>query len=265
MRPPVAGAVAARGHPLDSSRPRRRHREGAQGDVGRPSIERPAQRFPALMAAPLRAASSPATGVAIVPPMRRTGQGGRHGVVIVEPLAVVLVTVASANVDFGRASGPSGDRGERQAQLRLLTMPLASVRRLLDRDEQAAAQLGAEVQSTSCGGMRAAGWPVCQGSSGVPLSCLAGVGRYPRCDWSVSRAQDRVAYSEPTTVAFRDNIGADQALCLAHPAPTLRHITCLAVVTASPPARAVLGEVTGQSCLISSPVPSLVQGRPRDG
>jgi len=187
------------------------------------------------------------------------------GVVIVDPLTVVAGPVASANVGFGRASGPSGDRGERQAQLRLLTMPLASVRGPFDRGEQAAAQLGAEVQSTCCGGMRAAGWPVRQGSSGVPLSCLAGVGRYPRCDRSVSCAQDRVAYSEPTTVVLRDNVGADQTLCRAHPSPTLRHITCLVVVTASLPARAILGELTGQSCLISSFVPWLVQGRPRDG
>jgi hypothetical protein len=70
---------------------------------------------------------------------------------------------------------------------------------------------------------------------------------------------------EPTTVVLRDAIGTEQALCLSHPAAALRHITCLTVVTTSRPARDVLGEVNGQNCVSSPPVPPLVQGGPRGG
>ena len=74
-----------------------------------------------------------------------------------------------------------------------------------------------------------------------------------------------LASGEPTTVGLRDFTGPEQALCLSHPAAALRHITCFALVTASRPARDVLGDVTGQNCLSSPPVPPLVPGRPRDG
>lgn len=188
-------------------------------------------------------------------------------VVDVDPLAVLPVTAASASAAFARAADSSRDRDERQEQLRSLTTTLASVRRLLDRCEQVAAQLAVELDSTGCVGVCAAEWPVCQGCPGVPLSYSAGVGRCPRCDRTVECARDRFACGESTTVVLRDATGTEQALCLSHAAATLRHITCLAVVTASRPARAVLGEVTGQSCVISRHVPPLVhlQGRPRGG
>lgn len=74
-----------------------------------------------------------------------------------------------------------------------------------------------------------------------------------------------LASGEPTTVVLRDAIGTEQALCPSHPAAALRHITCFALVTASRPARAVLGEVTGQSCVICPLVTPLVPGGPCGG
>ncbi len=178
-------------------------------------------------------------------------------VVDVDPLAVLPVTAASASAAFARATDPSRDRVERREQLRSLRTTLASVRRLLDRCEQAATQLAAELDATRGGQACSAGWAVCQGCQGVPLSCSDGVGQCPRCERTVQLDRGRFACGEPTAVVLRDAIGTEQALCLSHAAAAMRHSACLKVVTASRPARAVLGEFAGHSCGISRHLPGL--------
>lgn len=183
------------------------------------------------------------------------------GDVDVDPLAVLPLTAASARVTFARATDPSRDRAERQEQLRSLTTMLASVRRLVDRCELVVTQLAAEFNSTGWGRACAAGWVVCPDCPGGALSCSAGVGRPPRCGWMVKCVQGRFACGEPTTIVLWDATCSEQAPCLSHVAAIPRHISCIAVVTASGPVRAVLGEVTDQRCVICPPLPSLVQRR----
>ncbi|MEX2289090.1 MAG: hypothetical protein WD794_02030 [Mycobacteriales bacterium] len=108
----------------------------------------------------------------------------------------------------------------------------------------------------------------------LPVTASASAGFARGVDFSRGRDERQeqlrplttaLASGEPTTVVFRDAIDPEQLLLPSHAASALRHITCLAVVSAPRPAQAVLGEVAGQSCMISQQVHVLVPGRPCGG
>ena len=159
------------------------------------------------------------------------------GVVEVDPLAVLPIIAAAASAAFARATDPGRDSTERQGQLRSLRSLLASVRRQLDESEQAVARL-----TTELGSIR-------------------------RCQRTVQLNRDHVACEERATVVLRDAAGTEQALCLSHAAAAIRRTHNLAVVSASRPDRAALGEVAGESCVARRHVGLLVdsQGGPRGG
>lgn len=94
-----------------------------------------------------------------------------------------------------------------------------------------------------------------------------GVDGCARCERTVRLDRGRLGCGEPSTVVLRDATGTEQALCLSHAAAAIRHTRYLAVVSASRPDQAALGEVAGESCVVrrhgSLPVDS--QGGPRDG
>ncbi len=175
------------------------------------------------------------------------------GVVEVDPLSVLPITAASASAAFARATDPGRDFTERQEQLRSLRSMLASVRRQLDQSEQAVARLTAELDSTRAWWRCSAGGAVCR--------------RCPLCERTVPREAGRFACDEPSTVVLRDATGTEQALCLWHAAAAIRRTRSLAVVSASRPDRAALGEVAGESCVARRHVGLLVdrQGGPRGG
>ncbi len=189
------------------------------------------------------------------------------GVVEVDPLAVLPVTAVSASAAFAGATDPSCDRVERQEQSRSLTTTLASVRRLLDRCEQAATQLVSALDSARHGQACSVGWAVCQRCPGVPLSCSACVGRCPRCDRTTRFDSGRFACGEPITIILRDATGTEQAVCLSHAAAALRQSAHFPVVTASRPDRAVLAEIACEGSVICgrSPRPGAAHGRRRGG
>lgn len=108
---------------------------------------------------------------------------------------------------------------------------------------------------------------MCRHCLGATLSVSEGVGRCPRCERTVPRKAGRFACGEPSTVVLRDATSTEQALCLSHAAAATRHTRYLAVVSASRPDRAALGEVAGESCVVRRHVGLLVdaQGGPRGG
>lgn len=189
------------------------------------------------------------------------------GVVEVDPLAVLPITAASASAAFARATDPGRDFTERQEQLRSLRSMLASVRRQLDQSEQAVARLTTELGWVRRGQTCSTEWAVCRRCLVAPLSPSAGVGRCPRCQRTVPLDRDHFACGERATVVLRDATGAEQAMCMSHAAAAIRRTRNLAVVSASRPDRAALGEVAGESCVVrrhvSLPVDS--QGGPRSG
>ncbi len=216
------------------------------------------------MPSPSSAASSPATDVAIVQRMRPNRPGSFSWESTTSTRWRCCPSRPPQRVPpFARAADGSRDRDERQEQLRFLTTMLASVRWLLDRFEQAAAQLAAELGSTRCGGCirhrKAVGVP---GQFGVPLNCPAGFGRCPRCN----RRSSALETPSPTASRPPSSCGTPRARnrpCVCRRLrPRCGHDNCLAVVTASRAARSVLGDITGQSCLISRHVSLLVQGGP---
>lgn len=189
------------------------------------------------------------------------------GVVEVDPLAVLPITAASASAAFARATDPGRDFTQRQEQLRSLRSMLASVRRQLDQSEQAVARLTTELGSICCGRACSTGWAVCRRCLVAPLSRSAGVGRGPRCQRTVQLDRDHFACGERATVVLRDATGAEQGLCMSHAVAAIRRTRNLAVVSASRPNRAVLGEVAGESCVVRRHASLLVdsKGAPRDG
>ncbi len=189
------------------------------------------------------------------------------GVVDVDPLAVLPITAASASAAFARAADPGRDLTERQEQLRSLTSTLASVRRQLDHSEQAVARLTEELDSTRSRRTCSAGWAVCQRCLGAPLTGSAGIGHCLRCEQTVRLDPGRFGCAEPSTVVMRDATGTEQALCLSHAAATIRRTPHLIIVSASRRDRAVLDEVSHESCVIGRNLSPLVdrQGRPRGG
>ncbi len=189
------------------------------------------------------------------------------GVVDVDPLAVLPITAAAASATFARAADAGRDLGERQEQLRSLRSMLTTVRRHLDLCEQAAARLAAELDSTLSGRRCSAGWEVCRHYPAAPVRRSAGVPGCPECERTVRLDRGRLGCGEPSTVVLRDATGAEHALCLSHAAAAIRHTRYLAVVSASRPDRAALGEVAGESCVVRRHVGLLVdsQGGPRGG
>jgi hypothetical protein len=188
-------------------------------------------------------------------------------VVEVDPLAVLPITAAAANAAFARATDPGRDLNERQEQLRSLRSSLTTVRRHLDRCEQAAARLAAELDSTVSGRTCSAGWAVCRHYPAAPARCSTSVDVCPRCERTGRLDRGRLRCSEPSTVVLRDATAVEQALCLSHAAAAIRRTPHLAVVSASRPDRAVLGEVTRKSCVVSRHASLLLdaQGGPRGG
>jgi hypothetical protein len=189
------------------------------------------------------------------------------GVVEVDPLAVLPITAAAASAAFARATDPGRDLNERQEQLRSVRSMLTTVRRHLDRCEQAAARLAAELNSAVSGRTCSAGWAMCRQHPGAPVRRSAGVDGCPRCDRTVRPDPGRFGCGEPSTVVMRDAAGVEQALCLSHAAATIRHTPSVSIVSASRPDRAALGEVAGESCVVSRRPSLLVdaQGGPRGG
>ena len=188
-------------------------------------------------------------------------------VVEVDPLAVLPITAAAASAVFARAADPGRDPDERQEQLRSLRSLLTTVRRHLDRCEQAAARLAAELDSTNSGRTCSAGWAVCWHYPGAPARRSAGVDHCPRCERTGRLDRRRLGCGELATVVLGDATGAEQALCLSHAAAAIRRTPHLAVMSASRPDRAVLGEVAGESCVVSRHASLLLdaQGGPRGG
>ena len=171
------------------------------------------------------------------------------GVVEVDPLAVLPITAAAASAAFARATDPGRHPNERQEQLRSLRSMLTTVRRHLDRCEQAAARLAAELDSADSGRTCSAGWAVCQHYPGAPVTRSAGIDGCPRCERTGRPDRGRLGCGELTTVVLRDATGAEQGMCLSHAAAAIRRTPHLAVLSASRPDRAVLGEVAGESCV----------------
>ena len=188
-------------------------------------------------------------------------------VVVVDPLAVLPITAAAASAAFARATDPGRDLNERQEQLRSMSSMLTTVRRHLDRCEQAAAQLAAEPDSTLSWGTCSAGWAVCRHYPGAPARRSAGVDDCPLCERTGRLDRGRLGCGELSTVVLRDATAVEQALCLSHAAAAIRRTPHLAVVSASRPDRAVLGEVAGESCVVSRRASLLLdaQGGPRGG
>ena len=189
------------------------------------------------------------------------------GVIEVDPLTVLPIIAAAASAAFARATDPGRDFTERQEQLRSLRSMLASVRRQLDESEQAVTRLTTELGSIRRGQTCSTEGIVCRRCLVAPLSRSAGVGRCLRCQRTVQLDRDHFACEERATVVLRDATGTEQALCLPHAAAAIRHTRKLAVVSASRPDRAALGEVAGESCVIRRHVGLLVdsQGGPRGG
>ena len=189
------------------------------------------------------------------------------GVVEADPLATLPITAAAASAAFARATDPGRDLNERQEQLRSLSSMLTTVRRHLDRCEQAAARLAAELDSTNSGRTCSAGWAVCRHYPDAPARCSAGVDGCPRCERTGRLDRRRLGCGELATVVLGDATGAEQALCLSHAAAAIRRTPHLAVVSASRPDRAVLGEVAGESCVVGRHASLLLdeQGGPRGG
>lgn len=93
------------------------------------------------------------------------------------------------------------------------------------------------------------------------------LGSIRRCQRTVQLDGDHGACEERATVVVRDAAGAEQALCLPRSATAIRRTRNLAVVRASRPDRAPLGEVAGEGCVVRRHVGSLLdaQGGSRGG
>jgi hypothetical protein len=175
------------------------------------------------------------------------------GVVEVDPLAVLPVTAASASAAFARATDPHRDRNERQEQLQALRLMLASVRRHLDRCDQAAVQLAEELDRPRCEQACSAGWAVCRLCLGVPLTCSAGTGHCTRCKRTIPLDRGRSDCGERTAVVLRNATGTEQCVCLSHAAGAIRHTAHIEVVTASRLDRTVLADIARESSVIRRP------------
>lgn len=225
-------------------------------------------RPPRLGPAPPTAAIGPATGVGIVLAVRpQCVREVVMGVVDVDPLTVLPVTAASASAASARATDLSPDRVERRAPLRSLTSRLASVRRLLERCQEATTRPVPSSDSARYGLERSAGWGVCQRCPGVPLTCSDDVCRCARRErYGPTRLRPpgvgRINHGRP---AGRTDTG--RAVCLPHDAAVLPEAAHLAVVTAPRPDRAVLMQIVYESPVSSRRSPRLGDGhgRPHGG
>lgn len=189
-------------------------------------------------------------------------------VVEVDPLAVLPISAASASAAFARATDPGRDLNERQEQLQSVRSMLTTVRQHLDRSERAAARLAAELDSAvsrrTCSAIEA----VCRHYPGAPVRRFSGSDGCPRCEQTVRLDQGRLSCGQPSSVVLREEgTGAESALCLSHAAAAIRRTPHLAVVSASRPDRALLGEVAGESCVVRRHAGLLVvpQVGPRGG
>jgi hypothetical protein len=168
-----------------------------------------------------------------------------------DPLAVLPVRAASASAAFARACDPRRDSSERCDHLKSLELTLSSLRQLLDRCEQATAQLAAEVRTPD-------GAAPCTAPSGSCRHCLGGApgcsdpvdcGR--SCDSGIERRHVGRRCGEPAVVTVRDLAGTQKVLCLTHAEDAVRKVDHLSIVAASRSSRAILAEVAGATCVVN--------------
>lgn len=141
------------------------------------------------------------------------------GVVEVDPLAVLPITAAAASAAFARATDPGRDLNERQVQLQALRSRLTMLRTHLDRCEQAAARLAAELDLTLYGRRCSAGWAVCRHYPGAPVRRSAGVDGCTQCERTVRLDRGRLGCGEPSTAVLRDATAPSRPCACHTPRP----------------------------------------------